>query len=152
MIEQLNEEELEAVLAHEIGHYKRRHVLKMMSVSALSMLVGFWILSLLLNYEPFTAVFGFEAENPTPAFLLFGLLSGAVEFWLSPVMNRLLRKHEYEADAFAKGVVGAAGPLSSALRKLHEKNLGNLTPHPTYSGFHYSHPTLLEREAALAKA
>lgn len=150
LIEQLDEAELEAVLAHEIGHYKRRHVLKMLAVSALSMLAGFWVLSLLLEYEPFAAAFGFEAENPTPAFLLFGLLSGAVEFWLSPLMNRLLRKHEYEADAFAKGVVGSAKPLSSALRKLHEKNLGNLTPHPTYSGFHYSHPTLLEREAALA--
>ncbi len=152
LIEQLNEEELEAVLAHEIGHYKRRHILKMLAFSAVSLLLGFWILSLLAGYEPFAAAFGFEAENPTPVFLLFGLLSGAVEFWFSPLMNRLSRKHEYEADAYAKQVVGASRPLSDALRKLHEKNLGNLTPHPTYSGFHYSHPTLLEREAALAKA
>jgi len=152
LIGQLNEEELEAVLAHEIGHYKRRHILKMLAFSAVSLLLGFWVLSLLAGYEPFAATFGFEAENPTPVFLLFGLLSGAVEFWFSPLVNRLSRRHEYEADAYAKQVVGASRPLSDALRKLHEKNLGNLTPHPAYSGFHYSHPTLLEREAALAKA
>jgi len=152
LIEQLNGEELEAVLAHEIGHYKRRHIVKMLAFSAVSMLLGFWVLARLADYEPFAAAFGFEAANPTPSFLLFGLLSGSVEFWFSPLMNCLSRKHEYEADAYAKEIVGASRPLSDALRKLHEKNLGNLTPHPAYSGFHYSHPTLLEREAALAKA
>jgi STE24 endopeptidase len=149
LIEQLNEAELEAVLAHEIGHYKKRHIPKMLLLSAASSLLGFYVLYLLAGFEGFYDAFGFSAGYLAPAFLLFGLLSGAIEFWFSPLLNRLSRKHEYEADAYAKERVGAAQPLISALRKLNEKNLGNLTPHPAYSGFHYSHPALLEREAAL---
>ena len=72
-------------------------------------------------------------------------------FWFSPLSHVLSRKFEYQADAFASAAVGEAGSLIAALRKLHEKNLSNLSPHPLYSGFHYSHPTLLEREAALRR-
>lgn len=151
LIEQLNEEELEAVLAHEIGHYKRRHIPKMLLLSAASSLLGFYVLSILAGHAGFYAAFGFSAGSLAPAFLLFGLLGGTIEFWFSPLLSGLSRKHEYEADAYAKGMVGAAQPLITALRKLNEKNLGNLTPHPAYSGFHYSHPTLLEREAALTQ-
>lgn len=151
LIDQLNEAELEAVLAHEIGHYKRLHIPKLLLLSAASSLVGFYVLSLLAGHAGFYAAFGFSTSSLAPAFLLFGLLSGTIEFWFSPLLNRLSRKHEYEADAYAKGMVGAAQPLITALRKLNEKNLGNLTPHPAYSGFHYSHPTLLEREAALSQ-
>jgi STE24 endopeptidase len=82
--------------------------------------------------------------------LLFALLSGVVTFWLSPLFHGLSRRHEYEADAFAAGLMQQRRPLIAALRKLNEKNLANLTPHPFYSRFYYSHPTLLEREAALA--
>ena len=87
-----------------------------------------------------------------PAFLLFALLSGTVTFWLSPLTNLLSRRHEYQADAFAREAVGGAAPMIGALRKLAQKNLSNLTPHPWFSGFYYSHPTLVEREAALAKS
>jgi STE24 endopeptidase len=83
--------------------------------------------------------------------LLFGLLAGVATFWLSPVMHAWSRRYEYQADAFAARTLGNAQPLVGALRKLNEKNLSNLTPHPLYSGFHYSHPTLLEREQALGK-
>lgn len=83
------------------------------------------------------------------ALLLFTLVASLVTFWLHPLGNWWSRRHEYEADAFARAALGEAAPLVSALRKLHEKNLGNLTPHPAYSFFHYSHPTLVEREAAL---
>ena len=83
------------------------------------------------------------------AILLFSLLGGLFTFWLSPIFNLMSRKHEYEADAFAKKVVEDWKPLSNALRRLSEKNLSNLTPHPAYSAFHYSHPTLLERESAM---
>jgi STE24 endopeptidase len=81
--------------------------------------------------------------------LLFGLLAGTISFWLSPVIHIFSRRFEYEADAFAHATMGAAEPLVYALRKLNEKNLSNLTPHPFYSGFYYSHPTLLERERGL---
>ena len=84
-----------------------------------------------------------------PALLLFGLLSGVVTFWLSPLAHAWSRRYEYQADAFAAKVMEGSCALVSALRKLNEKNLSNLTPHPLYSGFYYSHPTLTERERAL---
>ena len=77
------------------------------------------------------------------------LLKGLLTFWLSPLSSLLSRKHEYEADAFARDAMNSEEPLVRALRKLHKENLSNLTPHPVYSGFYYSHPTLLERESAL---
>jgi len=149
LIDQLGEDEIEAVLAHEIGHYKKGHIPKMIASSAAMMFGGFWIVGYLATNERFFADFGFESANIGIAFLLFGLIGGLFTFWLSPLFNILSRKHEYEADAFARDVVGDWKPLSAALRNLSEKNLSNLLPHPAYSGFHYSHPTLLEREAAM---
>ena len=70
-------------------------------------------------------------------------------FWLSPLSSFWSRKFEYEADAFATDAIGNCDPMVTALRKLNRENLANLTPHPWYSGFHYDHPALLEREAAL---
>lgn len=154
LIEQMDAEELEAVLAHEIGHYKLGHIPKMLVLAALSTLGMFALLGWLAEASWFVAAFGFgqeSADQIVPVLLLFSLLSGLVTFWLSPLGSRWSRKHEYEADAFAREAMGGAAPLSRALRKLHTKNLSNLTPHPLYSGFYYSHPTLLEREAALQK-
>ncbi|PDH30250.1 MAG: peptidase M48 [Puniceicoccaceae bacterium MED-G30] len=152
LMEQMNEEELEAVLAHEIGHYKLGHIPKMVALSAVSGLVMFAALGWLTTSPWFAQAFFFsEADSQAlvPVLLLFMILSGFISFWLSPLSSALSRKHEYEADAFARNAVGGAEPLISALRNLHEKNLSNLTPHPLYSAFHYSHPTLLERESAL---
>jgi STE24 endopeptidase len=84
--------------------------------------------------------------------LLFGLLSGLVTFWFSPLGHLLSRKHEYEADAFARDAMGGTAAMIGALRKLAQKNLSNLTPHPWFSGFHYSHPTIVERERSLNQA
>ncbi|MFQ3224517.1 MAG: STE24 endopeptidase, partial [Lentimonas sp.] len=84
-----------------------------------------------------------------PVLLLFMLLSGLLTFWLSPFTSLMSRKHEYEADAFARDAMDTAEPLIRALKKLHKENLSNLTPHPSYSRFYYSHPTLLERESSL---
>ncbi|MBC2607467.1 M48 family metallopeptidase [Pelagicoccus albus] len=152
LIEQLGEEEIEAVLAHEIGHYKKGHIPKMIASSAVMMFLGFAIVGYLATNEAFFESFGFTEPDTGIAFLLFGLLGGTFTFWFSPLFNVLSRKHEYEADAFARDVVGDWQPLSRALRSLSEKNLSNLKPHPAYSGFHYSHPTLLEREAAMKAA
>ncbi len=149
LIEQLSEEELEAVLAHEIGHYKKGHIPKMIATSAVMMLGGFWLVDYLAFSPWFFEGFGFEQTNLGVAFLLFSLMGGLFTYWLSPLFNKMSRKHEYEADAFAKEVVGSSDPLSGALRGLSEKNLSNLNPHPAYSAFHYSHPTLLERERAM---
>lgn len=151
LIEQLGQQELEAVLAHEIGHYKKGHVPKMLMMSAVMVFLAFGAIAYLARSEWFYQGFLFDQEPATiaPAFLLFGLVSGLVTFWLTPIFNVLSRKHEYEADAFARAAVGAPEPMVGALRKLSEKNLSNLTPHPLYSGFYYSHPTMLERQAAL---
>ena len=155
LIAQLSEPELEAVLAHEIGHYKKRHIVKMLGASALGLLLAFAALAWLARQAWFFRAFDFSPPDSfapasiTPALLLCALLTGTVSFWLSPLMNLWSRRFEYEADAFAREVMTEARPLIGALRKLNEKNLSNLTPHPLYSGFYYSHPTLLERERAM---
>ena len=155
LIAQLTECELESVLAHEIGHYKKRHILKSLILSIVGVFVGFATVAWLADQQWFYRAFGFEyhggfvAAHVVPAMLLFGLLAGTIGFWLSPVIHIFSRRFEYEADAFAHTTMGEAEPLIYALRKLNEKNLSNLTPHPFYSGFYYSHPTLLERERAL---
>jgi len=150
LVQQLVEPELEAVLAHEIGHFKKKHIPKMLLASALGSLAGFYFLSVLAQQPWFYSSFGFEPGNLAPALLLFGLLSGAVTFWFSPLAHWWSRRYEYQADSFAAQVMKEPQSLIGALRKLNEKNLSNLTPHPVYSGFYYSHPTLLEREQALA--
>ena len=155
LVAQLAEPELESVLAHEIGHYKKRHVVKLLGVSISGVFIGFAAVAWLARQEWFYRAFGFEyhagfaAENIVPAMLVFALLAGTISFWFSPLIHIWSRRFEYEADAFARATTGEAQPLIQALRKLTEKNLSNLTPHPLYSDFYYSHPTLLEREQAL---
>jgi STE24 endopeptidase len=149
LISQLSESELEAVLAHEIGHFKKKHIPKMLIFSTVTSLVGFYVVSVLAKQERFYHAFGFESGNIAPVLLLFVLLSGVVMFWFSPLGHWWSRRYEYQADAFAAEVMNEPQSLIGALRKLNEKNLSNLTPHPLYSGFYYSHPTLVEREAAL---
>jgi STE24 endopeptidase len=155
LVAQLTEPELESVLAHEIGHYKKRHVLKSLGVSIAGVFVGFAAVAWLAGQQWFYREFGFEhhagfaAANVVPAMLLCALLAGTISFWFSPIIHAWSRRFEYEADAFARATMGAAQPLVQALRKLTEKNLSNLTPHPFYSTFYYSHPTLFERERAL---
>jgi STE24 endopeptidase len=155
LIAQLTEPELESVLAHEIGHYKKRHVFKLLCVSSAGVFVALAAIAWLARQQWFYRAFGFEfegglaAEDVVPAMLLFALLAGTISFWLSPIIHMWSRHFEYEADRFARVAMGEAHSLTQALRKLSEKNLSNLTPHPLYSGFYYSHPTLLERERAL---
>src|SRR5437870_1129832 len=158
LIVQLTEPELESVLAHEIGHYKKCHVMKLLGVSIAGVLVGFAAIAWLARQQSFYHAFGFEhqgnfaAANVVPAMLLFVLLAVTVSFWAVPFIHIWSRRFEYEADAFARAAMGEARSLILALRKLSEKNLSNLQPHPLYSRFYHSHPTLLERERALQVA
>src|SRR5437899_2963198 len=155
LIAQLTEPELESVLAHEIGHYKKRHVLKVLGDSMAGVVVAFAATAWLARQQWFYRAFGFTyqggflAVDVVPAMLLFALLAGTISFWLSPLLHIWSRRFEYEADTFAHVTTGEAQPLIQALRKLSQKNLSNLTPHPFYSSFYYTHPTLLERERAL---
>jgi nitrate reductase gamma subunit len=124
-------------------------------VSVAGVLVAFAAIAWLAHQQWFYRAFGFQhhagfaAANVVPAMLLFAVLAGTISFWVSPLVHISSRRFEYEADAFARATMGEAQSLIQALRKLSEKNLSNLTPHPFYSAFYYSHPTLLERERAL---
>lgn len=150
LVQQMGLSELEAVLAHEIGHYKKLHIPKSLAVSALGWLLAFYAISVFIRAPWFDRAFGFAPGAVAPALLLCGLLAGPVLFWLSPLFHYFSRRHEYEADAYAAALMNESDSLISALRKLYEKNLANLTPHPLYSDFYYSHPTLLERQSRLS--
>jgi STE24 endopeptidase len=155
LIAQLTKPELESVLAHEIGHYKKRHIIKMLGVSIAAIVMAFAAIAWLARQHWFYRAFrfehqtGFAAANVVPAMLLFALLAGTITFWVSPFIHIWSRRFEYDADEFAGAIMGETRSLIQALRKLSEKNLTNLMPHPLYSRFYYSHPTLLERERAL---
>ena len=148
LLEQMNMEQGLAVLAHEMGHYKMKHIQRMLIVQTVFLLVGLYVLSLLLDFEPLYAAFDLTPSDHA-ALVLFSLLSGAVTFYLGPLMNLLSRKHEYEADRFAAVTLGDGKPMEEALINLTVKNLSNLTPHPWYSAYHYSHPTPVERISAI---
>lgn len=149
LMAQLAPSELEAVLAHEIGHYKCGHIPKFMALMALLQFGAFAAIGWLAGTSWFNASFGLPNGMLAPTFLLAALLGGLVTFWFSPLGNALSRRNEFEADAFAFKAVGSGSPLVGALRKLSQKNLSNLTPHPLYSVVYYSHPPLIERERAL---
>lgn len=148
LIEQMTVDQGLAVLAHEMGHYKMKHIRRMLLVQTVFLFVGLYLLSLLLNYPPLFAAFGIE-PSAHAALVLFALLSGPFTFYLGPLMNRLSRKHEYEADRFAALTLRGGKPMEEALIQLAVKNSSNLTPHPWYSAYHYSHPTPVERIDAL---
>jgi STE24 endopeptidase len=148
LIEQMTTDQGLAVLAHEMGHYKMKHIRRMLVVETVFLFIGLYILSLLLDYPPLFAAFGLTPSNHA-ALVLFSLLSGPATFFLGPLMNLLSRKHEYEADCFAAITLHDGKPMQEALVNLTIKNLSNLTPHPWYSAYYYSHPTPVERIDAI---
>lgn len=151
LLAQLSQAELEAVLAHEIGHYKRGHIPQRLVTGAVLQFGAFAIVAWLAQSAWFNPAFGLPAGALAPALLLFALLGGLVTFWFSPIGNWISRRHEYQADDFAKKALADAKPMIGALHKLAQKNLTNLTPHPLYSAVYYSHPTIIERERALRR-
>ena len=149
LIEHMTVEQGLAVLAHEMGHYKMKHVRRMLVVQTGVLWTGLYVLSVARDYAPLFAAFGFDHPSNHAALILFGLLAGPFTFYLGPLVNRLSRKHEYEADRFAAVTLGDGRAMEAALVNLTVKNLSNLTPHPWYSAYHYSHPTPGERIGAL---
>src|SRR5437763_14049987 len=155
LIAQLTEPELESVLAHEIGHYKKRPVIKVLSVSMAGVVVAFAATAWLARQQWFYRAFGFTyqggfaAAHFVPAILLFAMLAGTISLWFSPLVHVWSRRFEYEAEAFDRVAMRETPSLIQALRKLTKNNLSNFTQNPHYSSFYYSHPTLLERELAL---
>ena len=112
-------------------------------------IAALWVLSLVLDYAPLFAAFGIGEPSDHAALVLFSLLAGPFTFWLGPLSALWSRRHEYAADRFAAKAVESPRPLAGALIKLSRDNLANLSPHPWYSFYHYSHPTLVERLASL---
>ncbi len=155
LLNKLTPGEVEAVLAHELGHFKHKHVIKrIVSMFAIS-LAGFALLGWLSTQIWFYAGLGVRpsmgAPNDAVALLLFLLVTPVFGFFVSPLFAQLSRKHEFEADAYA--CQQASGhDLAGALLKLHEDNAATLTPDPLYVRFYYSHPPASERLAALARA
>ena len=148
LLENQSEEELVAVLAHEVGHFKKKHIVTSLILSMVQMAVTFYILSLFIFNENLSLTLGGEVLVIHLNFLAFGLLYTPISKATGLVMNILSRKNEFEADAFAAKTY-AAKPLQEALKKLSVSNLSNLTPHPWYVFANYSHPPLLQRLAAL---
>jgi STE24 endopeptidase len=148
LIEQMTTAQGLAVLAHEMGHYKMKHIRRMLLVQTVFLFGGLYILSLLVAFPPFFSAFGIAPSNHG-ALVLFSLVAGPFTFYLAPLMHRLSRKHEYEADRFAVVTLHDGKPMEEALVNLTVKNLSNLTPHPWYSAYHYSHPTAVERINAI---
>lgn len=154
LIKQMSIEEIEAVLAHEVGHYKMGHIPKRLVMSFAMGLAGFGLMGYLLESAWFYKGLGLDVSlvsSLSPLIIGLSLTLGFFTYWLTPVSNLFSRKHEFEADHFAKIAVGGEEPLISALRKLYVENLSHPLPHPLMAGFHYSHPTLLEREGAMRK-
>jgi len=151
LVESQTRDELVAVLAHEIGHFRLRHIIKMMVVGFASIALMFFLLSLFLKNFDLSAAFGLETPRVFMSFLFFGILFKPIGRITSVISSVLSRKHEFEADAYAAEKTGNGGSLISALKKLSKKNLSNLTPHPLYVFLFHSHPPVLERVQALRK-
>jgi len=150
LLKQLTPTQIEAVLAHELGHFKHKHVLKGMLVSMTMTLVGFAVLAYLMKQEWFYTQLGVDNQTTYMALLLFMLVSPVFTFFIGPIMSWWSRKHEFEADAFA-AKESSAEELISALVGLYKKNAGTLTPDPMYSAFYDSHPPASIRIAHLRR-
>ncbi|MEE9326302.1 MAG: M48 family metallopeptidase [Cocleimonas sp.] len=151
LLKHLTPKQVEAVLAHELGHFKHKHVLKGMVVSMTMTLIGFAVLAWLMKQEWFYSALGVQQSSTYMALLLFMLVSPAFTFFIGPMMSRWSRKHEFEADAFA-AQQSDSGELINALVSLYKKNAGTLTPDPLYSAFYDSHPPASIRIAHLKQA
>ncbi len=144
-------EELVAVLAHEIGHYKRHHIVQGLLLAVAHLGVVFFLLSLFLGQRELFDAFFVERMSVYAGLIFFGMLYTPLEFFLSLLMHAISRHNEYEADRFAALVTGRPADLVGALKKLSVDNLSHLTPHPMAVVLHYSHPTVLDRIRALGQ-
>ncbi len=150
LINDLEDEEIVAVLAHEVGHYKRKHIIYNLSTSILLTGFTFWLLSQFIGSETLSAALGVSKPSFHIGLVAFGILYSPISEVTGLCMNLLSRKFEYQADDYAKETYSGP-PLISALKKLSKNSLSNLTPHPAYVFMNYSHPTMLERFRNLKK-
>ncbi len=148
LMNDLTTDEIVAVLAHEIGHYKKRHILNQMFISIIQSGIMLYIFSIFINNVELSKALGSDTVSFQLGLIAFGVLYSPISMIIELFLNILSRKQEYEADKFAKQH-GQSSGLISGLKKLTEKNLSNLTPHPYYVYLYFSHPTLYQRIKAL---
>ena len=146
---QMSVDEIIAILAHEMGHWKKKHILKMTMATVLQTGFMFALLSLFINNQGLAGAFGMEHVSVYASLVFFGFLYTPISTVLSILANRFSRRYEYEADAYAVDSTGLAEALISGLKKLCRVNLANLTPHRLQVIFHYSHPPVLARIRAI---
>ena len=151
LINDLETDEIVAVLAHEVGHYKRKHIIFNLASSILLTGLTLFILSLFINSALLSEALGVSIPSFHIGLIAFGILYSPISEITGLCMNYMSRKFEYQADNFAKETF-EGNPLITSLKKLSKNNLSNLTPHPAYVFMHYSHPTLLERIENLEKS
>ena len=145
LVQQQTQPEIVAVLAHEIGHYKKKHVPIMLTVSILQGLLVFYLMSIFMKSPELYEAFYMKQPSTYAGLLFFGLLYEPISFLLSIAMHVLSRRHELQADEYAVTTLNERENLISALKKLSVNNLSNLTPHPLYVFLTFSHPPLVER-------
>ena len=138
-------DEIVAVLAHEIGHWKLRHVLKQLVLMEVVALASFYLVFRLMGWPLLYETFGFSGPLPYAGLLLAAIVLKPAAFFLTPLSAAVSRKYEKDADRYVLGLVGSTRFLAQALKRLAKENLANLHPHPTYVAFYYSHPPLAER-------
>jgi STE24 endopeptidase len=138
-------EEIVAVLAHEIGHWKKKHILKQLSFMIVASLVLLYCVYLIVNWQALYNAFGLNYQPVYAGLFLVSLYLGTAGFFLSPIGAAITRRYEREADRMAFDLTGTALPMINALKRLAKDNLTNLHPHPFYVWFYYSHPPLIER-------
>ena len=148
LINDMTTNELVAVLAHEIGHYKKHHVVWSLFLGIIQTGITLFLFSLFVSSPELSAALGVDKPSFHIGLIAFGILYSPISLITGLFMNVFSRKNEYQADAFAAQYFSGE-ELASALKKLSVKNLSNLRPHPLYVFFHYSHPTLLQRLNAL---
>ena len=150
LINDLENNEIVAVLAHEVGHYKRKHILYNLTSSIILTGFALFVLSLFIKTPVLSLALGVSHPSFHIGLIAFGILYSPVSQILGVFMNYMSRKFEYQADNYAKNTFSAS-PLISSLKKLSKNSLSNLTPHYLYVFFHFSHPTLLDRIKNLNK-
>jgi len=149
LIEKHTIAELVAVLAHEMGHYKKKHIRQTIIMGVLQMGVMFYLLSLFISYQGLFDAFYMDHKSVYAGLIFFGMLYSPIDFLTGIFMNMLSRKNEFEADGFAAVTTKDSHSMIDALKKLSVHNLSNLIPHPFYTFLNYSHPPILERIRSL---
>jgi STE24 endopeptidase len=145
LLESHPEEEILAVLAHEVGHWKKKHVLKQIILLEVLSFAVFYVVSKLLRWQLLYQTFGFEEPTVYIGIFLTGVFLGPLGYFTQPLESAISRRFEREADDFVLELTKTGEPMQNALKRLASDNLANLIPHPLYAWFYYSHPPLIER-------